>query len=454
MTQVYCYETELKPIYNCDIIEYFDNYRSKFNEIVRYVWQIFNHNAELAEPSLKHKLNSHLQTRYKISKRTANSIISYVSGRHRSLLELKKTQLKSFKSEIDGLRKDIVDLSLIVNVLARSVATNNLTDKQMKKYRNSKRKLVAMKKRLDRRINALPGIEKEIKTKRLSLCFGTKSLFDHQRLERDHEAWYKNFVEARDSFIYYVGSKEESACNQQCQLIYDKKHNSFKIRLRKEYSYQANDRDKYAYGECYFRYGNKEIQEALFLKNSPISYRILKRDSRYFLQATITIEKDDVTQEDKIIGVDFNKGFIALSEVKEDGNLIDTDKIYYRFRKGDKSKNDLRTLANDIVKRCVIQGTSLAIEGLTFAEKKAKAKKHKQNKKYNEMLHSLAYSSFSEFIKRACFKHNIHLSEVNPAYTSIIGKEKYSEIKKLNVHVAASYVIGRRGLGFIDNRPA
>lgn len=42
---------------------------------------------------------------------------------------------------------------------------------------------------------------------------------------------------------------------------------------------------------------------------------------------------------------------------------------------------------------------------------------------------------------------------VNPAYTSIIGKEKYSENKKLNVHTAASYVIGRRALNFIDNRP-
>ena len=79
--------------------------------------------------------------------------------------------------------------------------------------------------------------------------------------------------------------------------------------------------------------------------------------------------------------------------------------------------------------------------------------KHKKDKKYNEMLHSLAYSNFSEFIKRACFKHNIHLSEVNPAYTSIIGKEKYSEVKKLNVHTAASYVIGRRALNFVDNRP-
>lgn len=452
MTQVCCYETELKPNHNSDIIDYFEQYRTKFNEAVRFVWQYYNHQDVLVNQ--KSKLNTLMQNKFNISTRGANSIISYVAGRHRSLLELKKTELQCFQSEINELKKDIAELSIKVNNFSRKAANNELNDKQLKKYRYSKSKLVAMKKRLDRRINALPNIEQQIKTKKLSLCFGSKALFARQRLERDHLSWYKDFIEARDSFIYYVGRREETSCNQQCQLIYDKKHNSFKIRLRKEYGYQANNRDKYAYGECYFRYGNKEIQEALFLKNSPISYRILKKDSRYFLQATITIEKDDVPQEDKIIGVDFNKGFVALSEVKEDGNLINTDKIYYRFRKGDKSKNDLRTLASEIVKCCVAQGTSLAIEGLNFAEKKARAKKHKQNKKYNEMLHSLAYSSFSEFIKRACFKHNIHLREVNPAYTSIIGKEKYSEIKKLNVHVAASYVIGRRGLGFIDNIPA
>lgn len=451
MTQVYCYETELKPKHNSDIIKYFEQYRINFNKAVRFTWQYYNNQDPLI--TQKSKLNTLMQNKFNISTRGANSIISYVAGRHRALLELKKTELRSFQSEISELKKDIAELSIKVNNLSRKAANNQLNDKQLKKYRYLKNKLVAMKKRLDRRNNAIPKIEKQIETKKLSLCFGSKALFAHQRLETDHLSWYMDFIDARDSFIYYVGRRDEVSCNQQCQLIYDKKHNSFKIQLRKEYDYQANDRDKYVYGECYFRYGNKNIQEALSLKNSPISYRILKRDSRYFLQATITVDKADVQQESKVIGIDFNKNFVALSEVKEDGNLLDTDKIYYRFRKGDGSKNDLRVLADTLAKRCISNNASLAIEDLNFAKKRAKAMKHKKDKKYNEMLHNLAYSNFSEFIKRACFKHNIHLSLVSPAYTSIIGKEKYSEVKKLNVHTAASYIIGRRALNFIDNRP-
>ena len=451
MTQVYCYETELKPSHNSDIIEYFEQYKRKFNEVVRFTWQYYNNQDPLI--AQKSKLNTLLQNKFNISTRGANSIISYAAGSHRSLLEFKKTELQNFQNEISELKKDITELSIKVNNLSRKTANNQLNDKQLKKYRNAKNKLVAMKKRLDRRNNAIPKIEKQIETKKLSLCFGSKALFAHQRLERDHFSWYMDFIEVRDSFIYYVGRREETSCNSQCQLIYDKKHNSFKIQLRKEYNYQANKRDKYLYGEVFFRYGNKIIQDTLKFKNSPISYRILKRDDRYFLQAIITVDKTDVRQESKVIGVDFNKGFVALSEVKEDGNLINTDKIYYRFRKGDGSKNDLRVLADTLAKRCINNNASLAIEDLNFAKKKAKTMKHKKDKKYNEMLHSLAYSNFSEFIKRACFKHNIHLSEVSPAYTSIIGKEKYSENKKLNVHTAASYVIGRRALNFVDNRP-
>ena len=451
MIQFYCYETELKPNNNSSIIEYFEQYKRKFNEAVRFTWQYYNNQDPLI--AQKSKLNTLIQNKFNISVRGANSIIFYVAGSHRALLELKKTELRNFQSEISELKKDIAELSIKVNNLSRKAASNQLNDKQLKKYRNIKNKLVAMKKRLNRRNNTIPKIERQIKTKKLSLCFGSKTLFAHQRLEKDHLSWYMSFVEARDSSIYYIGRRCEVSCNQQCQLIYNKKHNSFKIQLRKEYDYQANDRDKYIYGECYFRYGNKNIQEALSLKNSPISYRILKRDSRYFLQATITVDKADVQQESKIIGVDFNKSFVALSEVKEDGNLISTNKIYYRFKKGDGSKNDLRVLADTLTKRCINNNASLAIEDLNFAKKKAKAMKHKKDKKYNDMLHSLAYSNFSEFIKRACFKNNVHLSLVNPAYTSIIGKEKYSEIKKLNVHIAASYVIGRRALGFIDNRP-
>ena len=46
--------------------------------------------------------------------------------------------------------------------------------------------------------------------------------------------------------------------------------------------------------------------------------------------------------------------------------------------------------------------------------------------------------------------YGVMLKMVNPAYTSKIGKQKYSKARKLTVHNAAAYVIARRGQGFED----
>lgn len=335
--------------------------------------------------------------------------------------------------------------------MAMKAHHNQLKEKELIKYKGLKAKFVAIKKAKDRLIKENIKVQKQLNDQHFSLCFGSKALFNHQYLETDHQSWYEKFKRARDGSILFVGSKEETACNSQCQLIYNNKNNQFTIQLRKEYAYQTNNRDKYLYGQVYFSYGNKELQEVLKTKKSPITYKIIRRDVRYFLQAIITIEKNDINEQDRYMGIDFNKGFIALSEVKEDGNLVDTDKIYYRFKQGNKTTNDLRQLANDIAIRCKTSNMSLAIENLDFGKKKSKTSKYKKDEKYNnDMLHNLAYSKFDEYISRACFTNGVWLSRVNPAYTSYIGKKKYNEIKKLNTHTSASYVIARRGMRFKD----
>ena len=448
MQQLYTYETELKPKYNQEIIDYFNNYTILFNKIVRNVWQYYNHQDPLI--SQRSKLNTLIQNQFGVSQRTANSIILYVSGKYNALRALKKYELKRNSSKIEKLDDLISELALKLDVMAMKAHHNQLNEKKLTKYRRLKKKFVAIKKAKDRLLKENIRVQKQLNDKHFSLCFGSKALFNHQYLEANHQNWYNKFKTARDGSILFVGCKEETCCNQQLQLIYNKKNNQFTIQLRKEYAYQDNERNKYLYGQVYFSYGNKELQKVLKTKNSPISYQIIRRDDRYFLQATITIEKNDIAEQDKYIGVDFNKGFIALSEVKEDGNLTGTDKIYYRFKQGNKTTNDLRQLAHDIVARCKENNMSLAIENLDFGKKKSKISKYKKYEKYNKMLHGLAYSRFDEYISRACFSNGVWLSRVNPAYTSYIGKKKYNEAKKLNTHTSASYVIARRGMRFKD----
>ena len=57
-------------------------------------------------------------------------------------------------------------------------------------------------------------------------------------------------------------------------------------------------------------------------------------------------------------------------------------------------------------------------------------------------------------LERKCVRKGVRIRKVHPAYTSLIGKYKYSRSYNLSTHVLASYVIARRGLGFKEVIPA
>ena len=69
------------------------------------------------------------------------------------------------------------------------------------------------------------------------------------------------------------------------------------------------------------------------------------------------------------------------------------------------------------------------------------------------MIHKFPTDKINIFLQKESDKYEFEIFEVNPAYTSLIGRIKYSGVKKINTHISASYVIGRRGLGFKEKVP-
>jgi hypothetical protein len=53
-------------------------------------------------------------------------------------------------------------------------------------------------------------------------------------------------------------------------------------------------------------------------------------------------------------------------------------------------------------------------------------------------------------IERRAIKDGVEIRKINPAFTSIAGILKYQEQYSLNRHTAAAFVIGRRGMGFME----
>ena len=195
------------------------------------------------------------------------------------------------------------------------------------------------------------------------------------------------------------------------------------------------------------------LKNLLRTKESALTYRIKIKDNIVFLQIMYNLKHKKelcITRNNYgVVGVDFNKGFVSVSETDKYGNLINTFNINYRYSKGNQTINDFQYIATKLKNYCLNTGKDLVIEKLNFNKSK-NSLISKKGKKYNEMLSSLAYSKFDSIITSKCIKNRIFLHKVNPAWTSWIAKQKYCPKMKLNIHSGASYVIARRGMSLTD----
>ena len=428
--------TQLHEKNNHEIIEYIESSRSEYARAMRETFYTIKH-----DDLNKSQYNTYLQNKYSILKRTAGSIISDAQGRYNALKELKVYEQTQLEGKIIHLETEVIPKLVELR--------DNNSDKlrtgravSLIKQRNLRRKIIAKKSKLNRLRQQFDNLSYQLETGRLKLCFGTKKLLNQD---------YKLFIAQRDSQMTFVGAKEEKACNNMLQLEYNCKDNQFGVKLRKDFGGYKSASDKCAYGKVYFNHHKRHIISILRSQTSPLSYKIIKKNGRYYLHCTFEIQVDEfITRSDYgTIGLDFNKGFITLAETNKYGHLVRTRTLPYRFKSGDKTKTDLQSIANHIVKLALQKGKDVCIEDLDFKMKKSKTES-KKNKKYNEMLHSLAYRQFSDMVESVTYRNRVNLIKVNPAWTSWLAKQKYCPTMKLNVHVGASYVIARRGQGHKD----
>lgn len=430
--------TQLHEKNNQNIIAYIESARGTYAQALRKTFYIVKNSSHFDKSSY----NTHLQETYGILKRTANSIIADAQGRLNALKELKAYEQKQLTRKIKSLESQIEELE--------EKKSDNCTmlrvglEVNLVKHRNLKRKLVAKKNKLNKMKQKLANLIYQIEAGRYKLCFGTKKF-----LRSDYQA----FVNQRDSQLSFVGSKSEPSCNQMLQLHFNPKNNQFELKLRKDIGGFKDADDKFVYGRVYFKHHQGEIKEALHAHHSPLSYKIIKRNGRFYLYCTFEIQmvRSDFQTRSSYgtVGLDFNKGFVTLSETNQYGHLVDTQFLPYRFKSGNKTSTDLEVIATTVVKRALDAGKDLCIENLDFKDKKADTQS-KMGQKYNEMIHSLAYRQFVNKIEQCAYRNAVFVRRVNPAWTSWLAKQLYCPVMKLNTHVGASYVIARRGQGYKD----
>lgn len=433
--------TELRRPQNIELITYLDLCFADYGKAKRETF----YRIKNSDCFNKTEHNTFLQTKYNILKRTAGSIISDAQTTFNSVKELKKTEKKKLEQKTMTIEKAIKKLEGKLEKKKELLRQGKPV--QLRSYTSMKKQLVRMKKDLNKYHQKIGYLGYQIETNRFKVCFGTKSL-----LKRDK----KLFVAQRDGQISFVGCKTESAGNVMFQLIYNNQANQFQIRLRKDWGGYKNAKEKYVYGKCYFSYYKNKIVEILKNHTSPLSYKVIRKNGRYFLYCIFEVEiknEQNLTRKNNgVIGLDFNKGFITLSETNKYGHLVRTHKFYYRFGQNQKTRTDLEQIASRIKNLALETGKDVVIEELDFQSTKAKTitKQGKRGRKYNHMLHTLAYSKFMSIVENCCYRNFVNLIKVNPAWTSYIAKHKFCYPMKLNIHTGASFVIARRGQGFYD----
>ena len=313
----------------------------------------------------------------------------------------------------------------------------------------------------------------------MRLCFGPKRLWRKQHhLEQNgyhsHEEWLRDWQDARSNEFFVVGSRDETAGCQLCvATVAD--DGTLTLRLRMP-DCLANQHGKYLVIEgVRFAYGHEQVLAALASNaeyaayrrehcekearattlGQAISYRF-KRDAKgWRVFATTELPELEITMDRwrGAIGVDLNADHVAVAETDASGNYVNAWRV--PLVTYGKNTNQAEALIGDAV-ASVVQyaqeaGKPIVIEKLDFRQKKAALEG--ESRKYSRMLSSFSYGKIKAYFISRGYRQGVEVIQVNPAYSSVIGRVKFMERYGLTVHQAAALVLARRILGCSERIP-
>ena len=298
------------------------------------------------------------------------------------------------------------------------------------------------------------------------VIFGGRLLFEKlskkhltgERRKKLKEKW----KEKRQKILYTVGGKYKKG-NANLRLV---KNDDWYLRInigKKEWIYAKiirkvkREKDKWidfiwrleiaenskgSYAERYFPYTVR-----VFFKN--------KKLYAHFSFEEILPEELKITKENGVIGIDVNASpfHLALATSSKDGNLLNYKKInLHELINANKNKRKYLEwlVAHEIINYALENKKAIAIEKLEGLKSERRGS---GRAKLRKRLQQFCYRNVLEKIKSLAKREGIEIIEVNPFYTSIIGKLKYSPIYNIDKDTSAAFVIARRALGFKEEIP-
>ena len=334
--------------------------------------------------------------------------------------------------------------------------------------------------RLDNLRSRLARVEADMAAGLVRLCFGGRKLWraSQRYLEANgygsHAEWLAGWRDARSGEFFVLGSRDETGGCQLC-VAGIAGDGSLTLRLRmpdclagEHGKYVVLEDVKFAYGhgqvlaalqanlefaECRRKHGDKAVR--VTSRGQAISYRF-KRDEkgwRVFVTTKMAPVPAATDRGRGAIGVDLNADHLAVAETDASGNYLRAWRVplvtYGR------SSHQAEALIGDAVANVVEHarqaGKPVVIERLDFKQKKAQLEG--ESRRYSRMLSSFSYGKIKAYFISRGYRQGVEVVQVNPAYSSVIGRVKFMERYGLSVHQAAALVLARRLLGCSERIP-
>jgi IS605 OrfB family transposase len=149
-------------------------------------------------------------------------------------------------------------------------------------------------------------------------------------------------------------------------------------------------------------------------------------------------------------GIDLNLGHVAMCITGHTGQFGSWSTIKFH-NLGElprpKSKWLVGNIARDVIMWAKAHGAQvITLESLNIV-------RSTQSPRMNRRTIPFSYRQLAQAISRRALREGLIVKTVNPAYTSWIGRVKYTTMYGISTHVAAAYVIGRRTFGFVEKLP-
>ena len=413
--------------------------------------------AEVAAGRSSASLKGEYLKRYGIPARMFNAVRVSLEGKVASVREQQKLQLDSLGQRVARAQRQIA-----------GAAEHRRWDQVHQK----RRRLATMQ-------TKLTALKADVSARKSRLCFGSKRLWRKQHhLEENgyasHQEWLTDWQDARSDEFFVLGSRDETAGCQLCvAAVAD--DGTLTLRLRMP-DCLAVQHGKYVTIEgVYFAYGHEQVLAALDSNvdyarhrrehgekaaratrlGQAISYRFKRDGKGWRVFATTNMMGVPVVTDKSLgaIGVDLNADHLAVCETNASGNYINAFSaplVTYG-----KSQRQAEAIIGDAVASVVEYargaGKPIVIERLDFRQKKAVLEG--EPRKYSRMLSSFSYGKIKAYFISRGYRQGVEVHQVNPAFSSVIGRVKFMERYGLSVHQAAALVLARRLLGCSERIP-